>query len=366
MSHDSMAKILRRLYSADLPSFCKFALAETTATGDVAGNLHIDVMANALQECLDRGKTRLILNLPPRSHKTHCASIAMPVFALGRDPTRRLMIVAGSRALASDLKRRALALMRTPRCRALFPYLNPKDLSREIVLPHGGGIFYASVGQSLIGRGADIIVVDDPISPSQATDDARRRGVNEWYDAEIVPRLNNKAEGITIIAMQRLHQDDLTGHVRQRQTWHEIVLPAVALRDETWPLCHRRPVTRKLGEALRPRHESHEQLIEILKDIGAFNFSAQYLQSPSSNSAEVRTVFLWSPRPTNWSPEMGLGDGGFYTLSEVENILHSVFGIGDPPYRTSEEPYYTEEEWSQSTMIQQAQLIKETRSSSIE
>ena len=350
-----------RVYRADLASFCKFALVELRTGLPPTGHWHIDVMAEALQGCLDRGTRRLILNLPPRSLKSHCASVAMPVFALGRDPERKILIVAGSPALASDLHRRAVALMGAKRCQSLFPHLRPTLRGSEIVLPHGGGILYACVGQSVIGRGADTIIIDDPLSPSQALDAASRRAVNRWYDADIVPRLNDKGAGTIIVVMQRLHQEDLTGHVRAREAWDEVVLPAIALRDEIWRMHTRRPIVRKKRELLRPEYESAERLISILGTIGAFNFSAQYLQDPLLSEKTRRSVFFQSPRPENWTPDMGLGRMGFYLVPESHYILHDVFGVGEPPLRQSHGSPFTDEEWSQSLIIHQRKLLQASR-----
>ena len=70
-----------------------------------------------------------------------------------------------------------------------------------------------SVGGVLTGRGADIIILDDPLKPDDALSETRRTSVNEWYDNTLLTRLNSKENGVIIIVMQRLHQDDLVGHV---------------------------------------------------------------------------------------------------------------------------------------------------------
>lgn len=315
-------------------------------------------MADALQGCLDRGTNRLILNAPPRSLKSHCAAIAMVVFALGWDPTLKITVVAGTRALAAELQRRALALMRTPRCRALFPHLRPTVTPGEIVLPHGGGILYRAVGQSLIGRGADLIVIDDPIAPHRAQDDAERAGVNAWYDAEIVPRLNDKAGGVIVLVMQRVHKDDLTAHVRKSGVWTEVVLPAIALNDEAWRLHHRRPILRRKGEPLLPDREGRETLIAVLHEIGAYNFRAQYLQQPSRAPGLERVGWFLAPRPPDWQPGMPIG-GAFRKIREIDTILFEVFGVGQPPRYASQAPY-SDAEWEARAIVQQ-RLVAEAQ-----
>lgn len=352
--------IHERLYRTDLASFTKFAFHELSPQYDLSTGWPVDVMADALQGCLDRGTKRLILNAPPRSLKSHCAAIAMVVFALGWDPTLKITIVAGTRALAAELQRRALALMRTPRCRALFPHLRPTVTPGEIVLPHGGGILYRAVGQSLIGRGADLIVIDDPIAPHWAQDNAEREGINAWYDAEIVPRLNDKAGGAIVLVMQRVHEDDLTAHVRKSGVWTEVVLPAIALADEVWPLHRRRTVMRRRGEPLLPDREGKETLIAILREIDAYNFRAQYLQQPSAAPGLQRVGLFWEPRPPGWQPGMPTGGGAFRKVREINFILNEVFGMGEPPPYAGASPY-SDAEWEAAAILQQRRLVAEAK-----
>jgi len=70
-----------------------------------------------------------------------------------------------------------------------------------------------SVGGVLTGRGSDFIIVDDPQKPDEALSEIRRKSVNDWYDNTLLSRLNSKETGVIIIVMQRLHEDDLVGHV---------------------------------------------------------------------------------------------------------------------------------------------------------
>ena len=89
-----------------------------------------------------------------------------------------------------------------------------------------------SVGGVLTGRGADLIILDDPLKPDDALSETRRTGVNEWYDNTLLSRLNSKETGVIIIVMQRLHQDDLVGHVMDQEDWEVLSFPAIAEEDE--------------------------------------------------------------------------------------------------------------------------------------
>ena len=71
----------------------------------------------------------------------------------------------------------------------------------------------------LTGRGADVIIIDDPLKPDEAVSDAARNGANQWYDNSLLSRLNSKQDGCIVIIMQRLHEDDLVGHVLSQEGW---------------------------------------------------------------------------------------------------------------------------------------------------
>ena len=89
------------------------------------------------------------------------------------------------------------------------------------------------MGQQKSDRGADFVVVDDPLSPTYARDKGVREGVNALFDAEIITRLNDRAAGKIIVLMQRLHPGDLSGHLSEPiYDFTKLVVPAIALTDE--------------------------------------------------------------------------------------------------------------------------------------
>ena len=90
-----------------------------------------------------------------------------------------------------------------------------------------------SVGGVLTGRGAQFLIIDDPLKPDDALSETQRKACNEWFDHTLYSRLNNKKDGCIIIVMQRLHEDDLVGHVLGVEPWKVIRFPAIAEEDES-------------------------------------------------------------------------------------------------------------------------------------
>ena len=122
------------------------------------------------------------------------------------------------------------------------------------------------------------------MKPEEALSKAQRQACNEWFDHTLYSRLNDKRNGVIVIIMQRLHEDDLVGHVLAQEAWEVLSFPAIAETDEVhrietiWgPRCFRR----RQGEALHPEREPLETLEHIRQTIGEYNFAGQYQQSPA-------------------------------------------------------------------------------------
>jgi len=155
---------------------------------------------------------------------------------------------------------------------------------QEFVTTRQGYRLATSTGGVLTGRGADIILIDDPLKPEDALSEVLRRAANEWFVHTLYSRLNDKRRGAIVIIMQRLHEDDLVGHVLAQEPWEVLSFPAIAEADEVhrietiWgPRCFRR----RQGEALHPEREPLETLDGIRRTLGEYNFAGQYQQSPA-------------------------------------------------------------------------------------
>jgi predicted phage terminase large subunit-like protein len=140
------------------------------------------------------------------------------------------------------------------------------------------------VGGVLTGRGADVIIIDDPLKPDEALSQTQRRNVNEWYDHTLYSRLNDKENGCIILIMQRLHEEDLVGHVLAQERWEVVSFPAIAEQAEVHMVETQFGVSRfkrQIGDVLHPERESRETLARIQQTLGDYNFAGQYQQAPA-------------------------------------------------------------------------------------
>jgi len=300
-SYSEYQAILRR----DLMSFVERTFYELNPQTKFSKSPHIEALASKIESCR-LGKTRrLIVNLPPRSLKSHTVSVAFPAWLLGHNPAVQIISVSYGQDLADKHARDCRTLMASSLYQRIFPNTKlsaEKQSVNEFMTTAGGFRLSTSVGGVLTGRGADIIILDDPLKPDDALSDTRRNSVNEWYSNTLLSRLNSKQTGIIIIVMQRLHQDDLVGHVMAQGDWDILSFPAIAEEDEIHliesPFGQRR-FERKTGEVLQPDRESITTLKDIRQTIGDYNFASQYQQNPMPlGGAIVKTEWLryYEPR----------------------------------------------------------------------
>jgi predicted phage terminase large subunit-like protein len=270
----------------DLYSFMHRAFRELNPSVPFLHNWHNELVAAKLAACLRGEITRLIINMPPRSLKSHAAAVAFPAFLMGHNPSAQIICASYGEELAHKHSLDCRNLMSSQWYMNLFrTRLSPQKLSlQEFMTTENGFRMATSVGGMLTGRGADYIIIDDPLKPDEALSATQRKGANDWFDHTLYSRLNDKRRGCIIVIMQRLHQDDLVGHVLELEKWDLVRLPAIAEEDETHIIkapYRTRIVRRKAGEALHREREPLAVLEHVRRTIGAYNFAGQYQQQPA-------------------------------------------------------------------------------------
>ncbi|MFR3313796.1 MAG: phage terminase large subunit [Alphaproteobacteria bacterium] len=149
-----------------------------------------------------------------------------------------------------------------------------------------GGRFATTISGAVTGRGADWIIIDDPLKPIDAFSDTQREKVNDLYGNTVNSRLNNKNTGRILVVMQRLHAHDLSGFLFENDPdFKSIVLPLIAEKDEKWQIKNRitkmiMTYERKKGELLHPEREGEKVVNSYRNSMSSFVFSAQYQQNP--------------------------------------------------------------------------------------
>jgi predicted phage terminase large subunit-like protein len=303
------ARLLLAILREHLPSFIRKSFEIVSPGSIYMDNWTIHALAHALEKCRRREIKRLIILMPPRSLKSICVSVVFSAYLLGRDPTSRVITIC----YASDLTRKhsldTRTLMKSELYQDLYPgtRIDPnKDTEMEFMTTKRGFRYSTSFGGTLTGRGGNFIIIDDPMSPADAKSPAKRKSTLEWLDVTVPSRLDNKTEDVMIVAMQRLHVDDVAAHLIAKGGWTVLEIPAIAEIDTDYEIGPGKVHTYKAGDLLHPEREPQSVLDDLKNSMGTQAFSAQYLQRPIPDEGNL-VKEKWFQRYQN-PPERQPGD----------------------------------------------------------
>lgn len=241
------------------------------------------VLKRAEKGVMEGGRPKFILlEVPPRHGKSELASIKFPAWFLGRHPDKEIITASYSAELATDFGSKTRDLVNSEEYKMIFNVELREDSQSKAkwVTKEGGSYTSVGVGGALTGRGANILLIDDPIkSREEADSELIRDKIWEWFRSTAYSRL--EPNGAVIVIMQRWHKFDLIGKIisefgdRTDIDLDIISLPAIAIKDEASKFDRR-----KAGEALWPQRYSKEALASIRATVGEMAWAAQYQQEP--------------------------------------------------------------------------------------
>lgn len=269
---------------SDLSSFIQKSFRTVNPGTAYLHNWHIDLIAEYLTACNSGEIKRLIINMPPRYMKSLCVSVAWPAWLIGNDPSRRIIAASYSHALALKHSTDCRLLIKSRWYKKIFPWVefaSDQDEKGKFVTTQRGMRLATSVGGTLTGEGGNFLIVDDPHNPTDIHSEKTREHTLEWFGRTFASRLDDKKNGVIVVVMQRLHQNDLTGYLldNNRAGWMHLSLPVEAEERATFNFGAFKKIM-EAGEILHQERESKEQLERARKELGSYVFAAQYQQSP--------------------------------------------------------------------------------------
>ena len=288
----SPANMVAEIYRHDLVAFIHRSFLELNPAATFEYNWHLEMIAQSLKDVANGNCKRLIINVPPRHLKSHSASIAFPAWFLGHFPEKQVACVSYAQDFSDTLARHSRRLMNSAFYQAIFAtrISSKRDTVADFETTQGGFRYSTSVGGGFTGRGADVIVIDDPLKADEALSDVRRESVNEWFDNTLRSRLNRQEQGAIIIIMQRLHTNDLVAHVQQTEHWRVLSFSAMAETDEAYEVRGAYGTTRlrrNEGDILQPSLTTRPTLEALRRTMTPYHFAAQYQQNPQPPEGNV-------------------------------------------------------------------------------
>jgi predicted phage terminase large subunit-like protein len=246
-------------------------------------NWHVGVITHALAECLAGKIKRLIILVPPRNLKSTIVSIAWPAFVLGHFPSKKFICASYTQDLANQLSNDTRSIMASDWYSELFPDTNIspfKDTQEVFETTHHGSRRATSIGGAMTGFGGDIILIDDPQKPTEMAHESSRHKARDWLFNTAMTRFNSPKDGILIIIMQRLHEDDLVGNVENNPDFTILKIPARAEEDLNYQLDADTKLCFCSGSYLQKDRFGPVEFEEKRKIMGSRDFSAQYQLNP--------------------------------------------------------------------------------------
>jgi predicted phage terminase large subunit-like protein len=243
---------------------------------------YLKAICHALVEVHHGHEQRLVITVPPRHLNSITASVAYVAWLLGHVSNARIMVASYSQDLARQHSNHTRTIMESDWYKRDFPATRISDRGNralELETTAGGVRKAVSVGGSVTGFGADLIIVDDCMKADEARSPTVRQELRNWYDNTLLTRLNDKASGKIISIQQRLHEDDLPAYLLEKDYRH-LNLPAIATRREQIPIAPARLYLREVGDLLDPLREDQATLEQLRRDLGPVAFSSQYQQEP--------------------------------------------------------------------------------------
>ena len=256
---------------------------------------HHKVMANKFQEIAEGKIKRLIINMPPRHTKSEFASFLLPAWFLGKYPNKKIIQTSNTAELAVGFGRKVRNLVDSEQYAKIFPNVNLRSDSKAAgrwATNAGGEYFAIGVGGTVTGKGADLLIIDDPHSEQEAalaaTSPEIFDKVYEWYTSG--PRQRLQPGGSIVVVMTRWSKKDLTGRIIQssidkegNDDWEVIDFPAIL----------------PSGNPLWPEFWSLEELLSLQSELPAGKWNAQYQQSPTSEEGAIVKREWWKI----WEPD---------------------------------------------------------------
>jgi predicted phage terminase large subunit-like protein len=254
---------------------------------------HHALMAKKFEEIAEGKLKRLIINMPPRHTKSEFASNMLPAWFLGKYPDKKVIQTSNTADLAVGFGRKVRNLVDSEQYAKIFPNVALRADSKAAgrwATNHNGDYFAIGVGGTVTGKGADLLIIDDPHSEQEArlaqADPSVFDNVYEWYTSG--PRQRLQPGGAIIIVMTRWSDKDLTGRVLKSDNtdWEVIELPAIM----------------PSGNPLWPEFWSLSELEALKEELPPYKWNAQYQQKPTGEEGAIVKRDWWKRWESNRPP----------------------------------------------------------------
>jgi predicted phage terminase large subunit-like protein len=277
-----------------------------------SSNWHIDVICDHLEACTRREIQRLIINIPPRMMKSRAVSVLWPAWSWLTDPTSQWLFASYASELSIEHSVESRLLIESEGGRreggTVFERIgyqgvrrllgqtweisDDSNLKSKYRNTAGGQRHSTSVTAKATGFGGDFIVADDPHNAVEAESDIQRATVLRWWDQAMSSRSNDPKTAVRVVVMQRLHEDDLTGHLLEKEAGYtHLCLPMEY--EPSHPFIWPDDPRERAGELLWPDRIGEPEVEWLRGEQGSYAYAGQYQQRPAPGEGGIYKRDWW-------------------------------------------------------------------------
>jgi len=252
---------------------------------DFIAGAHHHMVAKKFEDIANGKNKRLIINMPPRHTKSEFASYLLPSWIIGREPRTKIIQTTHTAELAVNFGRKVRNLISTDLYQSIFNGVELQVDSKAAgrwSTNHGGDYFAAGVGGAITGRGADLLIIDDPHSEQDALSETAMEHAYEWYTSG--PRQRLQPGGAIVIVMTRWSLKDLTAKVIKAQGYAD--------HADKWEVVEF-PAVMPSGKACWPEYWNLEELEGVKASLSVSKWNAQWQQNPTSEEGAIIKKEWW-------------------------------------------------------------------------
>ena len=334
----------------------------------------VQAVAEHLEAVVDGQIKRLIINIPPRHSKSSLVSVAFPAWVWAQStrsavsgPGVPILTASYGDRLAMRDSRKSRQLIESPWYRRhwgeRYSLLIDQNTKDRFINSEGGERLVTSVGAKVTGEGGNLIIVDDPNAANEVSSETKTQEVIDWWDGTMSSRLSNMKKGAFIVIQQRLAENDLTGHILEKQIgdWQHLVLPMRYEPDRSfytsigWKDWRTEP-----GELLWPERFGEEEVGLLEKQMGPYTAAGQLQKRPERAGCGVIKREWWKLWEEENFPPMDFIMASLdtaYTLKTTNDFsAMTVWGVfSDRTYATTSRfigsdgrPSYVERDYAET------------------
>lgn len=323
--HQIFKEVCENDFSFFVRAFLKVVEPET----EFEWNWHIETLCHYCERVYYGDYQNLDINIPPRMMKSMIVTVLFPCWVWTKDQSKKFIVASCKYDLAIKFNQQRRDLINSEAYQDCWPIVLKDDQDKAIKFANyrNGFMQAASALGKIIGTGADFLLSDDLLDVIDAFSKTKREATNHWFSNAFYNRLQSKKKGKRININQRLHINDVSGHIAENHNYKTLILPMQAVEKNESTVDFKDP--RKVGEFLFPARYGEEEKADDLKGMGIASYSSQYGQSPRPiGGGIIKTEWIryYKVAPTSFKRKLITADLNFGGGENPDYVSFMVWG----------------------------------------